>query len=211
MSVAAVIRAEIANAPTGSWFVVQDLVERLGERRAVELALFRAARAGDLVSIRRGLYWKGVKTRFGTTKPGTFDAGLGVLRAVGFESGIGPTGWSASHALGLSTQIPAETHIAVPGRPPTPSTGVKYHERNSRWRLDLSVLEVALLEVLREFPYRVEADWETLAERAQKLHDEGQLDLIEVASVAARERHPAARARANSLAQYVQQKVSSHV
>jgi len=206
MSIAEVVRDEVARAPIGSWFIVKDLAERLGQRRAVEIALGRVAQSGELVLVRRGLYWKGVKTRFGTTKPDTFIAGLGVLRAVGFESGVGPTGWSASHALGLSTQIPAETHIAVPGRPPAPSSGVKYHERSSRWRADLGLLEVALLEVLREFPYRIEADWEMLEERALKLHAEGKLDLTKIAAVSAKETHCAARDRAGSLARSAQQK-----
>lgn len=203
MSIAAVVRGEIDAAPVGTWFVVKDLASRLGERRAVEVALSRFAQAGEIVSIRRGVYWKGVKTRFGTTKPDTFAAGIGVLKAAGFKSGIGPTSWSASHALGLSTQIPTETHIAVPGRPPAPSRGVKYHERKTQWRIGMSVLDVALLEVLRGYPYRIEADWETLTERALELHKVGKVDLFKIAEVSAREAHSGARTRASILASLV--------
>ena len=200
MSISSELRSEVLVAPIGTWFVVKDLTRRFGERRAIDIALSRAAKSGDLVRVRRGLYWKGVKTRFGTTKPDTFAMGLGVLEAFGITSGVGPTGWSASQALGLSTQIPAETHIAVPGRPPVPVAGVKYHTRSSRSRGALAPLEVALLEVLRDFPYRIEADWEVLTERVLDLHTRGSIDLKKIATVSERETNVAARERARELA-----------
>lgn len=205
MSIAADLREEVRTAPIGTWFSVSDLTERYGHRSAVDVALSRAAKAGDLVRVRRGVYWKGTKTRFGVTKPDTFSIGIGVLKAAGITSGVGPTGWSASQALGLSTQIPSETHIAVPGRPPAAATGVRYYTRSSRWRADLELLEVALLEILRDFPYRVEVDWESLAECAVKLHEDGAIDLMKIAAVSEKEKHLAARGRARELATKVEQ------
>lgn len=200
MSIASELRSEVISAPVGTWFVVKDLTKRFGERTAVDIALSRTAKSGDLVRIRRGVYWKGVKTRFGSTKPDTFTLGLGILKAIGITDGVGPTGWSASQALGLSTQIPAETHIAVPGRAPVPVPGVKYHTRSTRSRAELAPLDVALLEVLRDFPFRVEADWDALSERALELHAKGSINLKKIASVSEEEPHVAARERARELA-----------
>lgn len=203
MSIASVLREEVAAAPIGTWFTTRALSERLGERRAIDLALSRTMKSGDLVRIRRGIYWKGEKTRFGTTTPDTFASAIGALRSSGITSGIGPTGWSASLALGLSTQIPALTHIAVPGRPPVAITGVKYHARSSRWRDELVSLEVATLEMLRDFPFLIEANWDTLVERLLELHREALIDLEKIASVAEKETHVAARERARELMEHL--------
>jgi len=200
MSIASVLRDEVTAAPIGTWFTTRELSSRLGERRAIDLALSRTAKSGDLVRVRRGIYWKGEKTRFGTTTPDTFSAGLGALRSFGITAGVGPTGWSASSAIGLSTQIPAMTHIAVPGRPPAAIRGVKYHARSSRWRSELLPLEVATLEVLRDFPFRIEAEWDDLVERLLELHEMGSIDLYKIASVAEKETHVAARERARKVA-----------
>jgi hypothetical protein len=62
------------------------------------------------------------------------------------------------------------------------------------------VLEVALLELLREFPHHVEADWDDVVRRTGELVADGQVDLDRVLAAAVRERHPACRARARQLA-----------
>lgn len=202
MSVAAEIREQIQRAESGSYFRLTDLIaEHPGKRRAVEVALSRAAAKGEVVSVRRGLYWKGVKTRFGSTAPDALDAALAVAhRIAGQRTGVGPSGWTASHVLGLSTQIPACTHVAIPGRPPTPPPGVEFHSRPTTGREGLGVLEVALLEVLREFPHCVESDWSGVVQVARGLVADGQVDLGKIQRAAQRER-PAVRDRAATLVQ----------
>lgn len=72
---------------------------------------------------------------------------------------MGPAGWSAALALGLSTQVPRHETIAVPGRAPRNPDNVRFVSRAaSAKRRDerLRPAEVALLEVLRE--------WDTLVE-----------------------------------------------
>lgn len=199
MSVAAAVRQEIDAARVGDWFTVQDVAERHGRRHAVELALTRAAHRGDLVPVKRGLYWKGRKTRFGTTAPDVLDAALAAARAAGFSTGVGPAGWTASHVLGLSTQIPALVHVAVPGRPPEPPQGAKFHQRATAGRAGLGVLDVALLEVLRTFPHMVQSDWADVVRRVERLARESRVDVPAVLAAAQRERHPAMRARAQEL------------
>lgn len=202
MSVAAEVREQIERAETGSYFRVADLIaEHPGKRRAVEMALVRAAAAGDVVPVRRGLYWKGMRTRFGSTAPDTLDAALAVAhRIAGKSTGVGPCGWTASNVLGLSTQIPARTHVAIPGRPPTPPPGVEFHSRPTTGREGLGVLEVALLEVLRAFPQCVESDWSAVVKTARSLVADGQVDLSKIQRAAQRER-PAVRERVATLVQ----------
>jgi hypothetical protein len=199
MSIAGLVREEIDRAETNSFIVVREVVERLGARHAVELALARAARQGHLVLLRRGLYWKGRQTRFGSTRPDALDSALAVARTAGFSSGVGPTGWSASHALGLSTQVPARTHVAVPGRAPAPPPGVEFHSRSPRGRHGLGVSDVALLEVLSQFPGQIEASWEDVVAKTRVLVADGQVDVDKVLASARRQWGLAARGAADRL------------
>lgn len=199
MSIAARVREEIDRAETDSLIVVREVVERLGARHAVELALGRAASQGHLVPLRRGVYWKGRQTRFGSTRPDALDSALAIARSAGFTSGVGPTSWSASHALGLSTQIPARTHVAVPGRPPAPPPGVEFHQRSPRGRHGLGVSEVALLEVLSQFPGQTEASWEEVVVKTQALVTDGQIDVDKVVASARRQWSLATRGAAERL------------
>jgi hypothetical protein len=199
LSIAALVRDEIDRAETNSFIVVREVVEHLGARHAVELALARAASQGRVVPVRRGLYWKGTQTRFGSTRPDALDSALAVARAAGFDSGVGPTGWSASHALGLSTQIPARTHVAVPGRVPAPPPGVEFHQRSPRGRHGLGVLDVALLEVLSQFPGQIEASWEDVVAKTRSLMVDGQVDVEQVLGSARMQRSLAAREAAERL------------
>lgn len=163
-----------------------------GSRSAVETQLSRLVAAGEgLVRVRRGLYWKGVRSRFGPGRPGV-DA---IVRAVASDRGVGPSGWTASHALGLSTQVPATPAYAVVGAPPTGLPGVKFHSRRNLRRLRLRYHEVALLEVLRDWPESAEADWATLVRRMARDLGAGLLRADRLRSVVAGERMPALRDR----------------
>ena len=84
--------------------------------------------------------------------------------------GTGPAGFSAAAMLGLTTQVPATIEVAVPGWLPTPPAGVRFTRRHpSRREFRLKPAEVALLEVLRDWPLTVESSWDDLVERAREL------------------------------------------
>jgi hypothetical protein len=104
--------AVLRSLPTGSFVRVDDLP---GTRSAARNAASRAARRGELVQLRRGLYFKGTPTRYGTATP---DAELVALAVLG-DQGVGPTGVSAARALGLTTQLPAVPHLVTCGPVPT--------------------------------------------------------------------------------------------
>jgi hypothetical protein len=128
-----------------------------GSSNAVQSELRRLLKAGELERIRRGLYWRGRRTRFGTTAP---DAGEALRNVLGKRAAVGATGWYATNLLGLSTQVsPVET-LAVSGRPPTGMQGVKMVDRSQRvGRNDarLTDLEVTFLEALEGWDRYVEA------------------------------------------------------
>jgi hypothetical protein len=178
----------LKTVPVGSFVRVEDLP---GSRQAAASAASRAAARGDLLALRKGLYFKGVRTRYGMTAPGPIDVALMVLGT----DGVGPAGHSAARVFGLTTQVPARPELAVAGPLPTRLPGVVLRRRNNMARRDLSFREIALLEVLR--------DWEHLSERpmtalAREVKS-GAVDLDRVERALRTERVPAARGRFGEL------------
>ncbi len=180
MSTAGLARERVARAPVGSFFRAVDLP---GSRAGVNTALSRLRASGDLVSVDRGLYWKGVKSRFGAGHPSMVDRAIARAGSVG----VGPSGWAASQALGLSTQFPAEPEVAVISAPPA-MHGVRFHKRNNLARAELKPLEIAVLEVLRTYPAFVEVDEEALKEKLSALNKASRVDLEKVGRVALSEK-----------------------
>lgn len=136
-----------------------------GSRHGIECALSRLAAQGELAHVRKGLYWKGPKTRLGLTPPRP----LAVALHLG-GLGSGPAGFTAASVLGLTTQVPATLEIALPGRHQRPPAGVRFTLRHpSRRDHRLSHEEVALIEVLRDWPATVESGWDELVSRAREL------------------------------------------
>lgn len=192
MSVAAMVRSRVDRSHVGTFFSVSDFP---GSSRAVETALSRLVRENKaLTRVRKGLYWKGVKSPFGAGRPNPESI---VRKLAG--SRIGPSGWTASHVLGLSTQVPATPEFAIFGPPPTGISGVVFHSRWNPERSKLKYEEVALLEVLREWPAKVETDWETFVDAVGSLEDEGRIRLARVLDVATLERSPRLRTNAEAL------------
>lgn len=185
MTVAAEIRAFVAAAPTGTFIRSADLP---GSRAAVNTELSRLFAAGDLTRIRQGLYWKGVKSRFGHGRPGLLD---GAIAAAGTR-GAGPSGWSAAQALGLSTQVPATPEVAVAGPPPA-FAGVRFRKRNNLTRRDLGLWEIAVLEVLRAYPAFVDTSLDEVAARVSALAADGKVRLPALERAASAERSPTLR------------------
>lgn len=188
MTTAQLVRTRVAETPVRGFLAVGEVP---GPRRAVESAFSRLALAGELVRVRRGLYWKGPKTRVGMAGPREVDVGLEVA-----GDGAGLAGVSAAHALGLTTQVPAVAEIAVPGRPPVAPHGVRFASRPYERRLRrLPPIEVALIEVLRDWPDTSEADWTELASAVRRLTAEGHVRPEVITTVVADEHHVGARAR----------------
>ncbi len=192
-SMAAMVRSKVARSRPGTFLRVSDVD---GPRRAVESAFSRIAADEDsLLRVRRGLYWKGVKSRFGPGRPKAED----IVREVAGPRGLGPAGWSASHVLGLSTQVPAVPEFAVVGPPPTGIPGVKLHSRRNFVRLGLGYEEIALLEVLRDWPEHAEAEWADVERTVSELRDDGRISLDRVCKAAVEERAPALKERVTEL------------
>jgi hypothetical protein len=100
------VRERVERLPGDTFVHSRDLVAEFGERTAVDVALHRLKESGELVPVRRGLYYKGRKTRLGTTRPDPIRTAYEVARAAGYGSGVGPAGYTAARALGLTTQVP---------------------------------------------------------------------------------------------------------
>jgi hypothetical protein len=158
-----------------------------GSRGAVDSMLSRLAiQDGPLVRVRNGVYWKKPPaTRFGTGGPDPVEAALVVA-----GKGAGPSGALAANALGLSTQVPARPVVAVLGRVPKGLGGVSFTTRSNLARRDLTPTDVAVLEVLREFPRYCDVDWAAAVRRLRVLDRDGVIDLDAVAA-AARTEHRA--------------------
>lgn len=178
--------ARIRATPARSFVRVDALP---GSPVAARKAASRAAKAGALVPVRRGLYYRGVPTRYGMTKPRVEE----VAREVLGDRGVGPAGYSAARAWGVTTQVPPVLHLAALF-PTDPIPGIKQASRRNLARLELNSLEIALLELLREPELLVEAGWDVLVDRVRDAAREGSigLDALKAAvpgesSVAARE------------------------
>ncbi|MEX1263098.1 MAG: DUF6088 family protein [Actinomycetota bacterium] len=180
VSVSSSIAAKIKGAPTGTFFETSDLAT-LG-RAAAETSLSRIADRGDIVRVRRGLYWKGPKSRFGAGAPSPLAVALKLCA----ERGVGPTGWSAAAALGVTTQVPATPELVVVGQVPTGIQGIRFRSRSNHRRIGLRYLEVALLELLRP-PDIGEVSFDALRGRVEALVDDKQIRWDRVRKAAERE------------------------
>lgn len=138
------VRARILGSSERFWH--HD--ELPGSPKTISNVFSELVREGELFPVRRGVYWRGVKTPLGMSPPP--DSAV-VAELVGDMKGIGPAGLSAASALRLSTQVPRFRQIAVPGRAPVGTSTVKFLTRSARpgrVKADLTGLEVAFLEVL---------------------------------------------------------------
>ncbi len=193
MSTAEVVRERVAAAPLRAFIAVEELP---GSRRAVECALSRLAADGGVVRVRKGLYWKGPKTRFGIATPRSADVALEVA-----GPGAGLAELSAAHLLGLTTQVPSVAVVAVPGRAPAPVVGARFVSRSVERRIaGLRPVEVAVLEVLRSGPASIEKPWSELASTIERLAAVGEVRLDALVSSVADEHHVATRERWAELA-----------
>jgi hypothetical protein len=118
-----------------------------GPASTVQHLLGDLTSAGDLVHVRKGLYWRGRQTPLGMSRP-PVDA---LVRELAAGRGVGPAGLSAAHQLRLSTQIPRRSEVAVPARAPSDAGPVKFVSRAARAGRRTAALkpaDVAVLEAL---------------------------------------------------------------
>jgi hypothetical protein len=85
----------------------------LGSRAAVDQALSRMARDGELLRITRGWYVRPRPTRFGPRAPSSREVVEQLSRATGET--VVPSGAVAAHGLGLTTQVPVRTVYLTSG------------------------------------------------------------------------------------------------
>lgn len=177
----------LAGLPAGSFVRVETLP---GSRGAASSAVSRAHQHGDVILIRKGLYWKGVRTRYGMTRPSSDAIAVEILGSVG----VGPSGHTAARTFGLTTQIPARPAFTVAGPVPTSIPGVRVSRRNNMRRRELTYTEIALLELLRgSWESVVEDGWDALVAAAADAVERGTVRLDSIASAVESEHSPAAR------------------
>jgi predicted transcriptional regulator of viral defense system len=177
---------EIKTLPENSFVSARDI--ETGTDLAKRSALTRAVKAGDLIRVRAGLYYKGESTRFGMTHPNPRDVAKVMIRS----AGAGPAGYSAARHLGLTTQVPAEVHIAtVDGAHEVAPAGVRLHSRNNVLRRELNETEIAVLEVLRDPMNLAERGWPSLVEVVKDRVDAGEVHVDRVREAARWERSKA--------------------
>lgn len=151
----------------------------------VDRMLSRLASQDELIRVRRGLYWRGPKSLLGMTPPATSQILSHLLKGVSY----GPSSYSAANALGLTSQVPARTVIAVSGRPPRDldSVAVRFAERGGKRGLNrqhLNANEIAVLEVLESWEDLVEIGEDSAWRRLRSMIDAGSVRADALASVA---------------------------
>jgi len=131
------IASELETWPTAEPISAKGLLH-LGSRAAVDQALSRMTRRGQLLRIGRGLYVRPVTTRFGMRSPEVST----VLEAVQKETGeiIAPNGAATANQFGLTTQVPLRTVYLTSGRTRNLKLGAQTVELQHapRWQLTLA-------------------------------------------------------------------------
>jgi hypothetical protein len=125
-----------ASLPEGTPVAAKSFLH-LGHRAAVDQALSRLARGGQLIRASRGVYLLPVVSRFGNRSPSVEQ----VISAMATQRGetIVPSGAAASNALGLTTQVPVRSVYLTSGRSRTLRLGRQavVLKHAPRWQLAL--------------------------------------------------------------------------
>ena len=107
----------------------------IGSRAAVDQALTRLARDGQLLRVGRGAYAAPVQGRFGSRPPST-EAVVQAIEVVSGET-IVPSGAAEANALGLTTQVPTREVFFTSGHSRTLQLGSRSVELKHGNRLQL--------------------------------------------------------------------------
>jgi hypothetical protein len=166
-SVASSVRDQV-NASTDQYWSVGDFNL---DSHAVASELSRLRRAGELESVRRGLYWRGRRTRFGQVGAPAVEA---VRKLVSGDEALGAAGWYATNLFRLSTQVSPVPAVAVTCRVPTGLKDVRLVDRSNRTgrrAAQLNETEVTYLEALEAWEDNVEVSNEEAFSRFVELVD----------------------------------------
>ena len=106
------IVSHAAESPEGTLLCPSALLH-LGSRAAVDQALSRLARKGELMRVCQGVYVQPIQTRFGSRSP-ALDKVLASLSTLWGET-IVPCGGMAANVLGLTTQGPVQSVYLTSG------------------------------------------------------------------------------------------------
>ena len=128
------VMGHAAGLPEGGLLCPSALLH-LGSRDAVDQALSRLARRGELMRVCQGVYVRPIQTRFGLRAP-SVDKVLGSLSALWGET-IVPCGGMAANALGLTDQVPVRSVYLTSGPDRRLTLGALTVElrRAPRWQL----------------------------------------------------------------------------
>lgn len=122
--------------PEGAPLRAKELLH-LGTRVAIDQALSRLVKSGQLLRAGRGLYVRPVETRFGARPPGVHK----VVEALGVARGerLVSSGAAAANALGLTTQVPVRMVYLTSGPTRLLSLGAQTVELRHAppWQLEL--------------------------------------------------------------------------
>lgn len=113
MQLSEAILEHLLQAPEGAPVSAKELLH-LGSRQAVDQALSRLVKRGQLLRAGRGLYVRPIETRFGTRAPAIDQVIEGIAAAKGEI--IAPHGATAANVLGLTTQVPIRPVYLTSGR-----------------------------------------------------------------------------------------------
>lgn len=131
------ILSSAEHLPEGTALSAKSLLH-LGSRAAVDQALSRLHKRGELIRAGRGVYLKAIKSRFGARPPTVEQA----VEAVAHQRGevIVSSGAAAANALGLTTQVPVRFIYLTSGRSRTMNVGNQKVELKHvpRWQLSLA-------------------------------------------------------------------------
>jgi hypothetical protein len=123
-----------AASPEGTLLCPSALLH-LGSRAAVDQALSRLARKGELTRVCQGVYVRPIQTRFGP-RPPTVEKVIVALSSLWGET-IVPCGGDAANRFGLTTQVPVQpTYLTSgPNRRLTFGELVVHLRHAPRWQL----------------------------------------------------------------------------
>ena len=106
------IMNQAAESPEGAPLCPGALLH-LGSRAAIDQALSRLSRKGELLRVCQGVYVRPIQTRFGSRPPAA-DKVIASLSVLWGET-IVPCGGAAANALGLTTQVPVRSVYLTSG------------------------------------------------------------------------------------------------
>lgn len=131
------ILEHVTGLPEGASVSAKALLH-LGSRAAVDQALSRLVRRGQLIRAGRGLYVRPVESRFGKRPPSVEHVVRALAAAT--EEVIASHGAAAANALGLTTQVPVREIYLTSGPSRQLKLGAKSVELRHapKWQLTLA-------------------------------------------------------------------------